>query len=142
MNKSKPAIKLDLKLYAPGELDNTGVEALWQLLVAADNEFVPSLSERRDTMTKRLVIDKPNSHDGPHGYFNDTQLQWIIFGSVNQRVVGMMSFIPHYNADILRGWSPCSYLSTLIVDELHSPSQTRLPGHLPPNPAFTQGPVR
>ena len=83
MNKSKPAIKLDLKLYAPGELDNTGVEALWQLLVAADNEFVPSLSERRDTMTKRLVID-----------------------------------------------------------ELHSPSQTRLPGHLSPNPAFTQGPVR
>ncbi len=107
----------DLKLHAPGELDDQDTEALWQLLVAADNEFVPSLSERRDTMTKRLVTDKPNSHDGPHGYFNDTQLQWIIFGSVNQRVVGMMSFIPHYSNDILRGWSPCSYLSTLIVDK-------------------------
>ena len=117
MNKSDQTMRLDLKLYAPGELDNAGVEALWQLLVAADDEFVPSLSERRDTMTKRLVTDKPNSHDGPRGYFNDTQLQWIIFGSVNQRVVGMMSFIPHYNADILRDWSPCSYLSTLIVDK-------------------------
>ena len=112
-----PTMIPDLKLYAPGELDDQDTEALWQLLVAADNEFVPSLSSRGDTTTKRLVTDTSSSRDGPRRYFNDTLSQWIIFGLTNQRVVGMMSFIPHYNADILGNWSPCSYLSTLIVDK-------------------------
>ena len=112
-----PTMRPDLKLYAPGELDGADTEALWQLLVAADNEFVPSLSSRGDTTTKRLVTDTSSSRDGPRRYFNDTLSQWIIFGLANQRVIGMMSFIPHYNADILGDCSPCSYLSTLIVDK-------------------------
>lgn len=127
-----PAMRLNLKLYAPGELDDQDTEALWQLLVAADNEFVPSLSSRGDTTTKRLVTDTSSSRDGPRKYFNDTQSQWIIFGLINQRVVGMMSFIPHYNADILGDWSPCSYLSTLIVDKSYRRSGVarRLYGYL------------
>ena len=109
-------MRLDLKLYTPGELDNVGVEALWQLLVAADNEFVPSLSSRGEGAGERLAPDVPSASGGPRGYFDEIRSHWIMFGLANQRVIGMMSFIPHYNADILGDWSPCSYLSTLIVD--------------------------
>ncbi len=107
----------DLKLYAPGELDNTGAEALWQLLVAADDEFVPSLSSRGEEAGERLVTDVPGASSGPCGYFDEIRSHWIIFSLTDQRIVGMMSFIPHYSNDILCDWSPCSYLSTLIVDK-------------------------
>lgn len=107
----------DLKLYAPGELDNTGAEALWQLLVAADNEFVPSLSSRGEEAGEGLVPDVPSASSGPRGYFDEIRSHWIIFSLTNQCAIGMMSFTPHYSNDILRDWSPCSYLSTLIVDK-------------------------
>lgn len=107
----------DLKLYAPSELDNAGVEALWQLLVTADDEFVPSLSSRGEEAGERLMTDAPSASSGPRGYFNEILSQWVIFSLTNQCAVGMMSFIPHYSNDILRDWSPCSYLSTLIVDK-------------------------
>ena len=107
----------DLKLYAPGELDGADTEALWQLLVAADDEFVPSLSSRGEGAGERLAPDVPSASGGPRGYFDEIRSHWIIFGLANQRVIGMMSFIPHYSNDILRDWSPCSYLSTLIVDK-------------------------
>lgn len=61
--------------------------------------------------------DTPSASSGPRCYFDDIQSQWIIFGLTDQRIIGVMSFIPHYNADILGDWSPCSYLSTLIVDK-------------------------
>ncbi len=110
-------MRTDLKLYTSGELDNVGVEALWQLLVAADNEFVPSLSSRGEGAGERLAPNVPSASGGPRGYFDEIRSHWIIFSLTNQCAVGMMSFIPHYSNDILRDWSPCSYLSTLIVDK-------------------------
>lgn len=105
-------------LRAPGELSERDGRVLWKMLVAADKEFIPSLSSRNNTTTKQLAEEAGN-RDGPQAYFESLQKQWILFGFADTGIVGMMSFVPHYDDELLRAWAPCTYLSTVIVDRAY-----------------------
>jgi ribosomal protein S18 acetylase RimI-like enzyme len=101
------------ELLSPGGLSPARLAALWDLVVAVDEEFVPSLSSRNDTTTKRLSDVTTASE--PVTYYRSLLGQWTIFADVDGRTVGFLSFIQHHHDTALAGWTPCSYVSTIAV---------------------------
>lgn len=100
-------------LLAPGTMTSEQSESVWELLVAVDDEFVPSLSSRESTTTKNLTSRATSG--GPIAYYRQILQQWTILASEGGGCVGFMSFIPHHREEALRDWIPCCYLSTLAV---------------------------
>ena len=89
-------------------------EDIWQLLKAADKEFVPALSARRDTTQKNLAGGAV-SEEGPTSYFTQMLNQSFILCVEDEKVLGFLSFIPDRMLEVGGDSITCDYISTIVV---------------------------
>jgi len=94
-------------------------EAVWNLLVLADREFVPPLSSRNSTQqTSFHEKDSAIFTNQPYAYFETLRAQNFIIAVANQTIVGFLSYIPDYTLPIMYNNEEltANYVSTIIVD--------------------------
>lgn len=111
-------------------LGDPDAEAIWQLLRAADEEFVPPLSARGSTVQPELEPQpsakqrgpgEPGTGQGPARYFDELRGQHFILARERRtdHVVGFLSYREHH---LLPEGAPGGehlYVSTVIVDPAH-----------------------
>lgn len=107
------------------KLDNEFKEEIWNLILLADNEFVPPLSSRNSTVQvsfNKNNIKKcyTNNEENIKPYFDALSLQSFIIVVENKRVSGFLSYIPNHKVDYKSddGHSHCiisEYVSTIFV---------------------------
>ena len=87
---------------------------IWELVKAADREFIPTLSSREDTTQKNLTSQTGKRE--PTSYYNALLSQSFILCIENGRVAGFISYIPDYHLINDKGLDTvCDYVSTVIV---------------------------
>lgn len=83
------------------------------MLVIADSEFVPPLSQRCSTTQADMT---PNSNGGIENYFNEMKNQRFVVAVENDELLGFVSYREnHTSDDIEPDYVPNIYISTLIV---------------------------
>jgi ribosomal protein S18 acetylase RimI-like enzyme len=111
-------------------LGDPDAEAVWQLLRAADGEFVPPLSARGSTVqpdlepqpgAKDSETAEPEAGEGPARYFDELRGQHIILARERRtdRVVGFLSYREHHRLPEAAHSGDHLYVSTVIVDPAH-----------------------
>ncbi len=105
-----PPAGLKLRLLEAGREQEAASDDVWGLISALDREFVPSLSSRTDTTEHDLT--KETIWGGPISFYDTVMKERIILATVDDKVVGIMTFIPHYEEEMLAKWSPSTYAST------------------------------
>lgn len=104
---------LDIRLLTPGKDIELEGDLIWEILAATDRDFVPALSARSDTTTKNLTAE--SLWGGPVAYFETVMKQHTLLATIDEKPAGLMSFIPHYEDDLLSDYSPSTYVSTTAV---------------------------
>lgn len=87
------------------------------LLRAADQEFVPPLSDREGT-TQTAGLDEQRN-DALDDYYQQCIEQSFILAHDGDTVHGFLSFRRDYELDELGEYTPSTYVSTIIVDPEH-----------------------
>lgn len=91
------------------------VDAVWRLLKAADEDFVPPLSARVSTVQQSLG-ESASDPRGPGEYFRELQNQWFLLArDVRGEVVGFMSYRRDHLLTNDRQARMAFYVSTVIV---------------------------
>jgi len=107
----------DLSIDFFESLDKAGLgvrQAVWELLLGSDREFVPALSTRHGPSDTSLNQGDLAKALAPRDYFNEMAKQPILVGRVDGKIVGFLSFKTDYLVpEILT--SVDAYVSTLIV---------------------------
>ena len=104
---------LNISLLEPGSEVDAAADDIWRLLSVFDREFFPNLSARSDTTEHNLT--KETLWGGPISFFDTVMKERILVASIEERVVGLLTFIPHYREEMLAPWSPSTYASTIGV---------------------------
>ena len=87
----------------------------YELLAAADNEFVPPLSHRSSSTQQNLLEYTKNS-DGIRQYFAALKKQRFAAAFEEDKLIGFVSYKENYSCpDIPAEECPNIYISTLIV---------------------------
>lgn len=94
-------------------------EAIWQLLLAADEEFKPPLSSRESTT--QAVLSEASQAEGPVQYFETLKNQQFILAREKQssEVVGFLSFRADHRLPAPAPEGRHLYVSTIIVGRDH-----------------------
>ena len=91
-------------------------QAIWEILVAIDQDFVPPLSNRNSTTTSQFdSVQAQEMPAGPTEYFNEILQQTIILAKQDQTWVGLFSFRHQYLVEPIRSSCPCNYVTTVGV---------------------------
>lgn len=90
---------------------------IWDLLVLADNEFVPSLSSRNSTLQTSFEETESPHQDKPVAYFEIIKQQNFILALKDDKVIGFLSYIPDYILPFsyMDEEIATQYVSTIIV---------------------------
>ncbi len=107
---------MDYLIEEVAELSEKQKEEIWNLLKAADREFVPPLSERRDT-TQEALAPGAASEGTPRAYFEKMLTQRFLCVSEKKKVIGFMTYIPEHTLELSDGDVVCEYISTIVVDK-------------------------
>lgn len=99
--------------FGPGDLGAEDLDAVWRLLCRVDREFVPALSGRESTITKKLVGGGESAQ--PEAYFAAVRQQHAILAHLDDRLAGLMSFRVREEESLLHAYSPATYISTVAV---------------------------
>ncbi len=104
-----------------GYLEPRYENAVWELLVSSDKEFVPPLSARGSTRQKELGPGAVPGTDVPKAYFEDIKKQSMIVAvedAQSNRVLGFLSYIEDFTLPFLYEGREISvnYVSTIIVN--------------------------
>lgn len=92
------------------------LEDIWELLCRYDDAFVPPLSARDNTYQSNLLGGEPTNVK-PKKYFEMLKEQSFLIALVDNRVVGFMSYRPHYVCQDLEDGIETTYVTTIIVEE-------------------------
>lgn len=87
----------------------------WELIKAADAEFVPPLSDRNSTVQQKLS-GLETLHHGPVVYFDVLKKQKNIIATEDGQVLGFMSVIPDHEVALNEGSVAANYVSTVVTD--------------------------
>ncbi len=104
------------EIFESDELTAEYSGGVWELLVEADNEFVPPLSERESstqnsfTSEGSLISDKK-----PLEYFDSIKKQSYLYAVMKDGLAGFMTYRKNYPMKISSGEITCNYISTIIV---------------------------
>ncbi len=98
--------------YEKSALDSGFVPELRELLIQADREFVPPLSQR--CSTTQSVLAGEASGNGIDAYFDEMQHQPVILALENGVAAGFMAFKQDYLCEQIRQ-TPNLYVSTAVV---------------------------
>jgi len=105
---------MELRLLGTQEKDSCK-DALFEMLTAADEEFIPPLSARRST-TQADFASADDSADGILPYFQQMCAQQILAALEEDALLGFVSFRENYVCDVIGAEElPNIYISTLIV---------------------------
>lgn len=96
--------------------DEQKLQGVWELLRRYDRSFVPPLSSRENTHQSHLAGSLPVSPE-PRKYFEILQQQSFFLALQEDRVVGFMSYRPHYICQELEDHIDTTYITTIIVEE-------------------------
>lgn len=91
---------------------------VWQILCAADTEFIPPLSSRHYT-TQKLFLREEVATQEPIEYFEKMIQQEFILAVENGCVVGFLTYIPDYSLQVDDKMILCDYVSTIVVSKNH-----------------------
>lgn len=98
------------------ELSDSQKEDIWKLLILADKEFVPPLSERNSTVQKKFDSIESMEMTLPVAYYENLLKQSFLLVFDKERVVGFMSYIPCYEIVLPEETTiTADYISTIIV---------------------------
>lgn len=106
-----------VKTTYKSELDTRSGARVWFILKACNNEFVPPLGERSSTSQTDFNAEPPeNPMTGLADYFKDMSQQKFILASVDDSIVGFLSFKKRNPAHApLKAFSPANYVTTICV---------------------------
>lgn len=102
------------KLMEPSLLDG-----VWKLLCRYDSEFIPPLSAREYTYQSDLTVRRATKQQEPKQYFETLKKQSFLLAQDQDKVIGFMSFRPHYISQDLNDQVETIYVTTVIVDEAY-----------------------
>lgn len=94
---------------------------IWELLVKADGEFVPPLSQRESTVQQELDRSMNTQISGKQGtmpwaYFEVLMQQEFLLACEEDKILGFMSYIPNNYVKLQDGNGIfADYVSTIIV---------------------------
>lgn len=92
------------------------LEGVWTLLCRYDSEFIPPLSTREYTYQSDLTVRSTTKQE-PNRYFETLKKQSFLLAQDRDKVIGFMSFRPHYVSEDLNDQVETIYVTTVIVDE-------------------------
>ncbi len=92
------------------------LDGVWNLLCRYDHDFIPPLSARDYTYQSDLTIHAPTKQE-PNPYYEQLTKQSFVLAQDKDKVVGFMSYRPHYVSEDLNDQVETIYVTTVIVDE-------------------------
>lgn len=100
-------------LVRGNEADPSVARGVRRLLATVDEEFVPALSARSDTMSTVPVAAL--THGALGNYLDSMRAEsWLVALDGNE-VIGLLSFRTKHDESLLRAWSPSLHATTLGV---------------------------
>ena len=107
-----------MRIFAAKELSESNQHDIWELLKAADKEFIPPLSARNSTRQNRLKPAADEVQSEPWSYYEQLMEQCFILAEEENKVVGFFSYIPEYAVRYpVKGETvTADYISTIIVN--------------------------
>ena len=107
---------LQLRITAVSALTEEQKNEIWEMLVLADKEFVPPLSERRNTLQTQWETHEIEALNVPTVYYEIMLKQEFVLALDEAKVVGFMSYIPEKQIELENGKGiVADYVSTIIV---------------------------
>lgn len=104
-----------VEYFAEKILSEQDRQQIFELLIEADQEFVPSLSARDSTTQKHLSeIEKPKENL-PVSYLKHLLNQHWILAKEQERIVGFLSYCSDFSDAVLGLEQKGDYISTIIV---------------------------
>ena len=114
IQKTTEVKDMEIKILTDKEKEMV-FDQILDMLVAADNDFIPPLSSRTSTTQSNLTGGE-KCPDGVKNYFEEMKPQMLLTVSENGKVLGFMSYKENYvNGPIKEEDTPNIYLSTMIV---------------------------
>lgn len=104
---------MEIKALSKNEIEFY-LNDLWNIVVEADKDFIPSLSSRESTTDVNLSVDDSTQCAKPVSYFNELKKQNFILALCENKVVGFISYISDITLDV-EDYNPAEYLSTIVV---------------------------
>lgn len=106
----------DIEITAVKLLADSQKKDIWELLLLADKEFIPPLSERESTVQQGLEPTNDSTKKVPRAYFEELVQQEFLLASTNDRVIGFFSYISNHTVKLQAGEKILAdYVSTIIV---------------------------
>jgi len=115
---------VEIELLPPGNGVDASIDDVWHVLSVVDEEFVPPLSARTDSLSMELRSDltqplTPESmFNGPVTYFESSRSEFTLIARVDGKVAGILGFLPDYHDPHLPGLSdlgPTTRVTTIAV---------------------------
>jgi len=110
----------NLNIIIVNKLSEEQEKEVWEIVKNADNDFIPSLSSRVDTVQKfKNLKSVPNKKDnnGPIKFFEEIKKESFALIIKNGKIEGFMSFIEDYSLSLNEGVVICDYITTIIIDK-------------------------
>ena len=110
----------NLNIIIVNKLSEEQEKEVWEIVKSADNDFIPSLSSRVDTVQKfKNLKSVPNKKDnnGPIKFFEEIKKESFALIIKNGKIEGFMSFIEDYSLSLNEGVVICDYITTIIIDK-------------------------
>ena len=100
--------------YVGNNLTQEHKDAVWNLLVACDQDFYPPLSARTSTSQKTFDTDS-TAGTVPKEYYESMLEQDFVFAREGGKLVGFLSFKPNYICPELSEYGKTIYMTTMCV---------------------------
>lgn len=106
-----------ITITVKNELTEAYKADIWELLRAADHEFVPPLSARESTRQSNLKGSDCECKAGPRSYYEVMIRQRFLLALDGERVTGFLSYIPAHTVEypVKKERVTADYISTIIV---------------------------
>ena len=107
-----------MRIVAAEELTESNKQDVWELVKAADREFVPPLSERSSTSQSVLKGAQGGGEKEPRSYYEEMITQKFILALESGRVAGFLTYIPNHEVcyPVKNESLTADYISTIIVN--------------------------
>ena len=93
---------------------------IWEIMKNSDDDFIPPLSVREDTVHKfkdHSSTQNLRGNQGPIKYFEEIKKESFVLIIKNEKAVGFMSFIKDHPLVLNNKVVICDYITTIIIDK-------------------------
>lgn len=90
-------------------------EEVWAVLEKTDQEYFPPLSRREAGKIDQPPLVRKSLWPQPVDYFNEILKEHVLLASIDGKMVGMITYVPHFESATISAYSPCTYVDTVGV---------------------------